>query len=139
MKTALRKLVVTAAIAAAVPTATFACDEDRAAPVPAPAGWSDGRAGRPDRDGRWDGRDGRWDERDGRDGRWQHERRDGWREQERARLRAEYARLDQAREDFYSAPWRRNPRRADRFERWYAFQRVELDRRWSALSFYAAR
>ncbi|BDG03986.1 hypothetical protein [Anaeromyxobacter oryzae] len=133
MKTALRNLVVTAAVAAAVPTAVFArpCDEDRAAAVPAPVEYAQ-------YGGAWQGREG-WRDRDDR---WRHERnerREAWREQERARIRGEYARLDQARADFYAAPWRRNPWRAERFERWYASQRAELDRQWNALSWYASR
>ncbi len=43
-------------------------------------------------------------------------------------LRADYARLELARERFY-AGWRGNPWRQARFERWYAVRRAELDRR----------
>jgi hypothetical protein len=126
MKTALRKLVVTAAIAASIPAAAFArdCDHDaRPVPLPAPAGYYEGG---------WQGGD--------HDGwrRERHERRDAWREQERARIRAEYAHLDERRAEFYARfGW--NPRKVDRFERWYAWERAELDRRWNAVSWYAAR
>jgi hypothetical protein len=124
MKTALRKILVTAVLAAAVPTAALArdCDHDGPAPLPAPA-YSQGRDG-------WRDHDGWRHER--------HERRASWREQERARIRAEYARLDDARADFYARPGR-NPWRAERFERWYAAERAELDRQWNAIDWYAAR
>ncbi|WP_242394544.1 hypothetical protein [Anaeromyxobacter oryzisoli] len=131
MKTALRNLVVTAAVAAAVPAFARACDDDHGVPAPAPAGWGEGRG--------WHDRDHRWEDRDGREWRGRYERRWAFREQERARLRAEYVRLDQARADFYSVPWRRDPYRAERFERWYASRRADLDREWNALSWYAAR
>jgi hypothetical protein len=126
MKTVLRKLVVTAAIAASIPAAAFArdCDHDvRAVPLPAPARYDEGG---------WNGRD-----HDG--GRHERsERRDAWREQERARIRAGYARLDQRRSEFY-ARFRGSPRQADRFERWYAAEHAELDHQWNAVSWYAAR
>lgn len=67
-------------------------------------------------------------------------RHDGWRwrAQERARLRAEYARLDRIRDDFYARPGMRRGQ-ARRFEAWYADRRAELDQRWTALSGYAWR
>lgn len=45
-----------------------------------------------------------------------------------AELRAEYARLDLARDRFY-AGWRGNPWTRRQFESWYAARRAELDRR----------
>ncbi len=48
-------------------------------------------------------------------------------------LRAEYRRLEVQRERFY-AGWRGNPGAQRRFERWYAAQRAELDRRYAWLS-----
>ncbi|WP_232287365.1 hypothetical protein [Anaeromyxobacter dehalogenans] len=123
-----RKLALAAALTAAVPAAAHAkpCDHDGPAvaypapvpaPLPAPAGW----------------RDDRWDDRGPR-------RHDGWRARERAALRAEYARLDAARDRFY-ARWNGAPPpgKARRFERWYAHERGELDRRWDALEGYAWR
>jgi hypothetical protein len=125
----LSKLALAAALAAAVPAAALAdgCDHDRrpvavvTVPVPAPAPYGYDRGYEYDRG---------YDQR-GR-------RHAGWREQERARLRLEYARLDQAREDFYARPGLRRGQ-ARRFERWYAEQRSELDRAWNDLSWYAAR
>ena len=89
------------------------------------------------------GFDGRWDRDEGRDhGRWERERRererrDAWRAAEQARIRAEYARLDDARADFYGRPHRRWDVR--RFEAWYASARAELDQRWNRVSWVAAR
>ena len=132
------KLALAAALAAAVPAAALAdgCDHDRGttvavypAPPPAPApvytpAYAPGPA-------------------------YQYEaapaygpayRHDGWRwrAQERARLRAEYARLDRIRDDFYARPGLRRGQ-ARRFEAWYADRRAELDQQWGALSGYAAR
>ncbi|GAO04524.1 hypothetical protein [Anaeromyxobacter sp. PSR-1] len=130
MKNVARKLALAAALTAAVPAAAHAkpCDHDAPvvaypapapvpAPLPAPAGW----------------RDDRWDDRGPR-------RHEGWRARERAALRAEYARLDAARDQFY-ARWNGYPPpgKARKFERWYAHERGELDRRWDALEGYAWR
>jgi hypothetical protein len=130
------KLALAAALAAAVPAVTLACDDDRGAPVavypaqlPAPAPvYTPAYAPGPG---------------------YQYEaapaygpayRHDGWRwrAQERARLRAEYARLDRIRDDFYARPGLRRGQ-ARRFEAWYADRRAELDQQWGALSGYAAR
>ncbi len=54
-----------------------------------------------------------------------------WRHAEARRLRLQYLRLEMARARFASE-WHR-PREVRRFERWYAWQRAELDRRWAAL------
>ncbi len=117
------KLALAAALTAAVPAAALAsdCAHDRRGPVavypvPAPAPAFQVRA-----DLRYGGR--------------HHV---SWREQERARLRHEYARLDDARADFYARPGVRRGQ-VRRFERWYAAERSELDRQWSALSYYASR
>jgi len=48
-------------------------------------------------------------------------------------LRAEYRRLEEARQDFY-AGWRGHPGHQRRFERWYAWRRAELDRRYEYLA-----
>jgi hypothetical protein len=130
------KLALAAALVAAVPAVTLACDDDRAAPVavypappPAPVTvYTPAYAPGPT---------------------YQYEaapaygpayRHDGWRwrAQERARLRAEYARLDRIRDDFYARPGLRRGQ-ARRFEAWYADRRAELDQQWGALSGYAAR
>ena len=68
--------------------------------------------------------------REWREGREQRER-EVWRARERAELRAGYARLDDARADFYSVPHRRW--RVERFEAWYGRERAELDARWARL------
>jgi hypothetical protein len=88
---------------------------------------------------RWD-RDDRFD-RGGHE-RWERQRRAHWREahwraEERARLRADDARLDAARADFYASPHR--PWEVRRFEAWYAGARAELDARWSRLGRVAWR
>ena len=132
------KLALAAALAAAVPVAALAdgCDHDRGttvsvypAPPPAPAPvYTPAYAPGPG---------------------YQYEaapvygpayRHDGWRAraQERARLRAEYARLERIRDDFYARPGVRRGQ-ARRFEAWYADRRAELDQQWGALSGYAAR
>lgn len=123
-----RKLALAAALTAAVPAAAHAkpCDRDlpvvvhpapAPAPLPAPAGWHEDR----------------WDDRGPRHA-------DGWRARERAALRGEYARLETSRDRFY-ARWNGHPPpgKARRFERWYAHERAELDRRWDALQAYASR
>jgi hypothetical protein len=60
----------------------------------------------------------------------QHEsrgiRHDGWREREQ--LRFERARLEEQRNEFY-ARWGRSPGKVRKFERWYAGERAELERR----------
>lgn len=137
MTTLFSKLSLAAALFALVPAAALAhdCDEDRGttvavypAPPPAPAydpGYAPGPAYQ-------------YDAAPDYGPGYRH---DGWRwraTQERARLRAEYARLDQIRDDFYARPGMRRGQ-ARRFEYWYATRRAELDRRWSALSWYAAR
>jgi hypothetical protein len=122
MMNLISKLALAAALTAALPAAARPCDEDVAAPAviyPVPA-----RA--PVAYGREYG-----DQYEGR-------RHVGWREQERARLRLEYARLDDARADFYARPGVRRGQ-VRRFERWYVAQRAELDRQWSTLRFYATR
>lgn len=58
--------------------------------------------------------------------------REAWRARERAAVRAEYARLDEAREHFYAAPHRRWQVR--RFEAWYAQERAALDARWERVA-----
>ncbi len=56
-----------------------------------------------------------------------------WREAPALRdLRAEYHRLDLARDRFY-ATWDGRPWTRDRFESWYAARRAELDHRWAEL------
>ena len=130
MTTLFSKLALAAALTATVPAAALAdCEHDHGRPVavypvpaPAPAVYGSVVFG-------VDHEYGRFQER---------RRQASWREQERARLRLEYVRLDEAREDFYARPGVRRGQ-ARRFERWYAEQRAELDREWSALSLYAAR
>src|SRR5512142_830964 len=149
MKTPFAKLAAAAVALAAAPAA-FPCDGPAphggvrvtvaAAPVPPPPAplvrvddrWDDDAH-------RWDRGDRRWD----RDDRWRHDRdgdgwrRQAWRAEEQARLRAGYARLDDARRDFYARPHRGWEVR--RFEGWYAHERAELDGRWSRLAWVAAR
>lgn len=123
MKKIVSKLALAAALAAAVPAAARAepCDDhDRRAPAPAvyvPAQTVYTPAGQ------WRGHD--------------RPRHDGWRAQEQARLRIEFARLDEARDRFYAVHHRRGEVR--RFERWYGERRAELERRWSEVSYYAWR
>lgn len=132
MTTLVSKLALAAALTALLPAAALAdgCDHDRGAavavypapppvyvPAPAPAyRYEPGPVYGPAH--RHDG--------------WR------WRAEERARLRAEYARLDRIRDDFYARPGVRRGQ-ARRFEAWYADRRAELDQQWSALSWYAAR
>lgn len=124
MKT-VSKLVAAAllATASAPALASDDCDHDHGRPAahhPASAGYVHGY-----------GYD--YDDR-GRD-----HRHDGWRAQERARLRVELARLDERRAEFH-ARWGWHPRKVARFERWYRSERAELLRRWDALDWrYAAR
>jgi hypothetical protein len=132
-KLAAAALLITAAAPALADHRDRDCDHDDgravtiypASPIPSPAGWrDDARYG--DRDDRYGDRDDRW-------------RQDGWRARERARLRVEFARLDDQRADFY-ARWGWHPRKVARFERWYTAERAELQRRWDALGWrYAAR
>ncbi len=57
-----------------------------------------------------------------------------WREWPAGReLRAEYRRLELARDRFY-ATWDGRPWSRHRFEAWYASRRAELDHRWAELS-----
>lgn len=136
MTTLFSKLSLAAALVALVPAAALAhdCDEDRGtavavypAPPPAPA-YDPAYVPGPAR---------QYDAAPAYGPGYRH---DGWRwrAQERARLRAEYARLDRIRDDFYARPGLRRGQ-AWRFERWYASRRAELDQRWSELSWYAAR
>jgi hypothetical protein len=137
MKTTLRSTALAFAAAAVLaPAAAHACDN---APPPQPAvrielrakagpgvvraGWTD----RDDRYGRGDDR-GTW--RDGeRERRWRQRE---LLERQRAQLRGEYARLDQARADFYAFPHR--PWRVRQFEAWYTHERAELDARWQLVA-----
>lgn len=126
MKT-VSKLVAAAllATASAPALASDDCDHDHGRPAahhPASAGYVHGYGY--DYDDRGRGRD---------------HRHDGWRAQERARLRVELARLDERRAEFH-ARWGWHPRKVARFERWYRSERAELLRRWDALDWrYAAR
>ena len=116
------------------------------APLPAPALTVqrvdlDERWQRHDHGAAWDGDD---HDRDGRQDheRWERERRahlrdERWRTVERERLRAEYARLEDARADFYARPHRAWDVR--HFEAWYAGARAELDARWSRMGWVAWR
>lgn len=118
------KLTLAALLALATPTLTAArpcdTDHDRArGPVARPV------ASPYDREG--------WRDRDG------HRHRDGWRERARAELRVEYARLDHDRAAFYASRASHRPGKVRKFERWYAAERAELDRRWAALDVYAWR
>lgn len=131
MTTLFSKLALAAALTATIPAAALAsdCQHDHGRPVaaypvpaPAPAVYGSVVFG-------VDHEYGRAVER---------RRQASWREQERARLRLEYARLDEARADFYARPGVRRGQ-VRKFERWYAAERAELDREWSALSWYAAR
>jgi hypothetical protein len=124
------KLSVAAALATLAPALAKACEPEPPkaavtfgvrARVPAVVftDWNDhDRDDWRDRDRGW-GRD-EWRERHGQDVR---------RAQERAALRAEYARLTDARADFYAVP--RDPWRVRRFEAWYAQERAALDARWA--------
>ncbi len=145
-----RKLALAAAVAGLAPAAAHACDLPRPAeraafPSSGPAavvrvdapwrdedrGWREG-----DRDRDW--RDGDHD----RDRRWRDGDREGWRPRvpgwfawrarERAELRTEYARLDDARARFYAVP--QPPWRVRRFEAWYAHEHAQLDVRWARVS-----
>lgn len=127
-KLALAALVATTTPALASAKPHCEADHDHA---------SHGGAAAPVSDRGWDrerdhGRDG-WRERDGR---WHRET---WRERERAALRYEYARLDGERHAFHASRAGHHPRKVRRFERWYAAERAELDRRWAALDVYAWR
>jgi hypothetical protein len=141
MKTAIRNAAFAIAAAAALaPAAAHACElqppghvhvKVHAPPVVMHAEWN----GRADHDGRgpdWErgGRDGGpgWRGHDGRTQGWEHRR---WVKQQRAEVRAAYARLDEARAHFYARPHRRWEVR--KFERWYARERAELDARWQVL------
>lgn len=125
MTNLLSKLAIAATLTAAVPAVALAsgCEHDHRAPVavyPVPAAPPVVYGGVEVRFG------------------GQRQRHLSWREQERARLRHEYARLDDARADFYARPGVRRGQ-VRRFERWYAAERAELDRQWEALSWYASR
>ena len=61
-----------------------------------------------------------------------------WRERELAEVSAQLRALDAQRDRFY-AENRWHPRRARRFERWYAVRRAELERRWYDLQTVAWR
>jgi hypothetical protein len=138
MKTAIRNAAFAIAAAASLaPAAVRACEPQ----PPQPAVRFDLHAGPGTVNAQWidradrDGRGADWD-RGGRDGgRWERERE--WRERqermerERAELRADYARLDEARARFYASPHR--PWRARQFEAWYADQRAALDARWQGV------
>lgn len=136
MKALFSKLALSAALTALIPAAALAdgCDHDRGptavvypAPPPAPV-YAPAYAPGPGYQVQAAPAYGPMHRHDG----WR------WRAEERARLRAEYDRLDQIRADFYARPGLRRGQ-AGRFESWYAARRAELDRRWSALSWYAAR
>jgi hypothetical protein len=126
-----QKLFLAAALVAAVPAVSRACDDDRHAAPPAaypapPAAYPAPPSAYPaPYQGVRYGERGEW--REHRDGRWR----------ERERVRLELDRLEQARSDFY-ATWHR-PVQVARFERWYSHRRAELDREWNAVSWYAAR
>lgn len=123
MNTASKLLATAALIAVAIPTAGSArpCDHDAAPapapyygetyapPAPAPAPWREDESYRSRE-----------------------------RSRERAAIRFERARLEETRARFY-ARWGWNARKVDRFERWYAVERAELDRRENALGWYASR
>ena len=53
---------------------------------------------------------------------------------ERRELRREYAELEQARHRFY-ATWNGSPGKQRKFERWYAHEKAELDRKWMMVAY----
>jgi hypothetical protein len=134
MKTLIRKAAIAAALVTLAPAVASACEPEppKAAvsfgvrahvPIPAPVvvvqTRLDARHELSDADPGWRER-AAWREREAR------------RVRERAALRAEYARLSDAREDFYAAPHRRWQVR--RFEAWYAQERAALDARWQRVA-----
>jgi hypothetical protein len=141
MTNPISKLVLAAVLLSSIPLAASAdgregwgrdrdCDRDRD-----PAGWSQPGApyGQPDAYAPYTASDrpasGAW--RAWRERREWHERRE-WREHERAEVSAQLRALDAERDRFYAENgWR--PGRARRFERYYAFRRAELERRWYEL------
>ncbi len=137
MRSLVPKLVLAALVAATLPAAAGAHDCDHGDGRPqaahhdplAPPAWRDGYW----RDGYW--RDGYWRDGRRRDARWRER---VWRERELAEIREELRQLDEQRADLYAS----GPRgfgRVRRFERWYAFRRAELERRWMALQQVAWR
>ncbi|HET8541984.1 MAG TPA: hypothetical protein VFL83_19060 [Anaeromyxobacter sp.] len=106
MTSRLSKLVLAAALAAALPVAAAAdggCDHDRGAPP-----YYRAEAG-----------PRRWREAE-------------WRERRLERIRAELRALDADRAEFHARnAW--NPRRLRRYDRWYAERRAELVHRYAEL------
>mgnify|MGYP003474020974 CR=1 FL=1 len=66
---------------------------------------------------------------------WQRE---GRRAHELRELRRELRELEARRAAFH-ARWGWHGRKVQKFERWYAYERAELDRRWHELQYYAWR
>jgi len=140
MKTLARKIALAAAVAAMAPAAARAGEQPQ--PVrrmlvePAAMIGVDARPGEGDRSGPgWREDRDREGWRGDRDGdRWRR-REPGWtawRARERAQLRVEYARLDEARQRFYA--WPHRPWRVRQFEAWYAHEHAELEARWARVS-----
>ena len=108
MTSRISKVVFAAVLAAALPAAAVACDHD--GDRRAEAAWRDPRPG-PEPARRW---------------------REGWRERELSRVRAELQALEAERADFHARfAW--NLHRLRRYDRVYLERRTALQRRWSEL------